>query len=140
MSEGDRALKKKVNSLERNLEQLTLMYHQLVSAKSVLKIDNQVNEKKLKRKVAKVNQLEQELITYREKIEAYKKKSVSMKKEREDHYRMTMIPKHTNIKRSIRGGSRNANLLQNKNIRSSVQVSTLPISNPLFDLEEQKVA
>jgi len=54
MSEGDLALKKKVNSLERNLEQLTLMYHKLVQNKSVLKIDTQVNEKKLKRKVANV--------------------------------------------------------------------------------------
>ena len=132
MSEGDRALKKKVNSLERNLEQLTLMYHQLVSAKSVLKIDNQVNEKKLKRKVAKVAQLEKELGVYREKIEAYKKKSHNMKKEREDAWRMTMTPKHNNIKRTIKGGGHRASTMLN--IRNTVSVS-----NPMFEFEEQKV-
>ena len=42
MSMGEKNLKKKVNSLESNLEQLTVMYHQLLSQRSVLKVDNQV--------------------------------------------------------------------------------------------------
>ena len=42
MTQGERALKKKVNSLETNLEQLSMMYHQLLSQRSVLKVDNQV--------------------------------------------------------------------------------------------------
>ena len=42
MSLGEKNLKKKVNSLESNLEQLTVMYHQLLSQRSSLKVDNQV--------------------------------------------------------------------------------------------------
>jgi len=42
MSEGEKALKKRVNVLGSNLEQLTQMYHQLVSQKSLKKIDAQV--------------------------------------------------------------------------------------------------
>lgn len=44
-SEGERALKKKVVTLENNLEQLTNMYHQLASQKSIWKVDNQVCSK-----------------------------------------------------------------------------------------------
>lgn len=43
MVEGERALKKKVATLENNLEQLTNMYHQLASQKSLWKVDNQVS-------------------------------------------------------------------------------------------------
>jgi hypothetical protein len=42
MSLGEKNFKKKVSSLESNLEQLTVMYHQLLSQRSVLKVDNQV--------------------------------------------------------------------------------------------------
>jgi len=42
MTEGEKALKKKVNTLENNLEQLSAMYHQLASQKSILKVDSQV--------------------------------------------------------------------------------------------------
>jgi hypothetical protein len=42
MTEGEKALKKRVNHLESNLEQITQMYHQLTSQKSVQKIDYQV--------------------------------------------------------------------------------------------------
>lgn len=44
MSEGERGLKKKVVTLENNLEQLTNMYHQLASQKSIWKVDNQVRD------------------------------------------------------------------------------------------------
>ena len=58
LTQGDKALKKNTAKLERNLEQITLMYHQVVSEKSVLKVDLQVAEKKIARKEEKVSQLE----------------------------------------------------------------------------------
>jgi len=42
MSNGEKSLKKKVTSLEGNLEQLTLIYHQLTQKLSSAKIENQV--------------------------------------------------------------------------------------------------
>ena len=42
MTEGEKKLKKKVNTLENNLEQLTSMYHQLASQKNKWNIDAQV--------------------------------------------------------------------------------------------------
>lgn len=75
-SEGERALKKKVVTLENNLEQLTNMYHQLASQKSIWKVDNQVslksyiysyliiiklNENRLKRKTERIINLEKQL-------------------------------------------------------------------------------
>lgn len=42
MSSGEKSLKKKVTSLEGNLEQLTLIYHQLVSKLTNAKVENQV--------------------------------------------------------------------------------------------------
>ena len=42
MTSGEKSLKKKVSSLESNLEQLTLIYHQLVSKLSSSKVDLQV--------------------------------------------------------------------------------------------------
>ena len=49
MSEGERALKRKTDALERNLEQLTLMYHQLVTQKSQISVEKVLAEKKLSR-------------------------------------------------------------------------------------------
>lgn len=57
-----------MNSLEKNLEQLTLMYHQLASQKSVLKVDNQVYEKKLQRKTEKITSLEKQLSQARDQV------------------------------------------------------------------------
>jgi len=42
MSPDDKNFMKKILTLEKNLEQVNLMYHQVVTQKSVLKIENQV--------------------------------------------------------------------------------------------------
>ena len=42
MNPDDKNYVKKILSLEKNLEQVNLMYHQVVTQKSVLKIENQV--------------------------------------------------------------------------------------------------
>jgi hypothetical protein len=42
MNPDDKNYVKKIMSLEKSLEQVNLMYHQVVTQKSVLKIENQV--------------------------------------------------------------------------------------------------
>jgi kinesin family protein 5 len=66
LSRDDQALKQRTNKLERNNEQLTLMYHQVVSEKSVLKVDLQVLERKLQRKDEKIANLEKQVVQGRE--------------------------------------------------------------------------
>jgi uncharacterized protein YaaN involved in tellurite resistance len=66
LSKGDMTLKKKCSKLERSNEQITLMYHQVVSEKSVLKIDLQVAEKKIQRKEEKIKKLEKHFNAARE--------------------------------------------------------------------------
>jgi kinesin family protein 5 len=65
----DRPLKRKVSQLDKNLEQLTVMYHKLVSQNSQLKTDNAVNEKRLSRKEQRVAQLEKNLREAKAKYE-----------------------------------------------------------------------
>jgi kinesin family protein 5 len=65
----DRPLKRKVSQLDKNLEQLTVMYHKLVSQNSQLKTDNAVNEKRLSRKEQRVTQLEKNLREAKAKYE-----------------------------------------------------------------------
>merc|ERR1719217_600938 len=67
--DGDRPLKRKVSQLDKNLEQLTVMYHKLVSQNSQLKTDNAVNEKRLSRKEQRVTQLEKNLREAKAKYE-----------------------------------------------------------------------
>jgi len=61
LKEGDKPLKRKVSQLDKNLEQLTVMYHKLVSQNSGLKVESQVNEKKINRKEQRIQQLERNL-------------------------------------------------------------------------------
>jgi hypothetical protein len=42
LSPDDKNFMKKISTLEKSLEQVNLMYHQVVTQKSVLKIENQV--------------------------------------------------------------------------------------------------
>jgi len=79
MSEGDKSMRRKVNSLERNLEQLTLMYHQLASQKSLLKVDNQVFERKVQRKNEKITELEKQLAKAKEQLNMFKAQAEALK-------------------------------------------------------------
>ena len=57
LTPDEKNLHKKIYTLEKNLEQVNSMYHQIVTQKSVLKIENQIYEKKLKKKNEKINWL-----------------------------------------------------------------------------------
>ena len=43
MNPDDKNYMKKIVTLEKTLEQVNIMYHEVVTQKSVLKIENQVN-------------------------------------------------------------------------------------------------
>ena len=72
----------------------------------------------------------------------------SMKKSRDDALRMTMTPKHVNIKRTIRGGNRSTSMLFRNNPRNTLAVpgensfggmiNTVSVTNPMLEFEEQK--
>merc|ERR1712046_549500 len=69
LRDGDRPLKRKVSQLDKNLEQLTVMYHKLVSQNSQLKTDCQASEKKISRKEERAKSLEKNLREAKAKYE-----------------------------------------------------------------------
>lgn len=118
MSDGEKALKKRSDTLERNLEQLNLMYHQLVSQKSMLKVDKQVSERKIARLNDKIQMLEASSKEKNEKIKKLEQENDALQKELTDHkqqrqsnHRLTMGPGSTGystkIKKVIKGGGDN---------------------------------
>lgn len=66
MNVDEKEMKTKFINYENNLEQLTLMYHQLSSSKNLLSKENQILEKKLKRKTESMKELEKSLNITRE--------------------------------------------------------------------------
>jgi len=65
----DRPLKRKVSQLDKNLEQLTVMYHKLVAQNSGLKVEVSENDKKIQRKDQRIGQLERNLREAKQKYE-----------------------------------------------------------------------
>jgi len=113
INQGDVPLRKKINKLENQAEQITIMYHQVVSEKSVLKVDLQVYEKKLKRKDEKIASLEKALNKLKEGNVALKKilrglKSLKMKANDENRIlegnNVTGIPSSGRVVKPLRGG------------------------------------
>ena len=72
-------LRKKINCFENNIEQITNSYHQLVSQRSVLKVDNQALEKQILRKNERILQLEKLLFEAKEKQNIQKSKYEALK-------------------------------------------------------------
>mmetsp|Transcript_85527 Transcript_85527/g.151371 ORF Transcript_85527/g.151371 Transcript_85527/m.151371 type:complete len:713 (-) Transcript_85527:82-2220(-) len=65
----DRPLKRKVSQLDKNLEQLTVMYHKLVAQNSGLKVEVSESDKKIQRKDQRIQQLERNLREAKQKYE-----------------------------------------------------------------------
>ena len=101
--EADMALKKKVNSLEKNLEHLTNMYRELFRQTSDVKHENEINMRKLRRKEEKLEKLKKQLFYTREQANDYKTKANSLLKQ--IPYHRPEFPKMNNICKKIRGGS-----------------------------------
>jgi kinesin family member 5 len=72
LSESEKVARERSDTLERNLEQLTLMYHQFVSKESSFKVDKKVSERKVQRLTDKVNALDKETRENRDVIEKLK--------------------------------------------------------------------
>eukprot|EP00928_Gymnodinium_smaydae_P099569 TRINITY_DN9540_c0_g1_i1.p1 TRINITY_DN9540_c0_g1~~TRINITY_DN9540_c0_g1_i1.p1 ORF type:complete len:710 (+),score=198.58 TRINITY_DN9540_c0_g1_i1:253-2382(+) len=67
--DAERPLKLKVSQLDRNLEQLTVMYHKLVTQNSGLKVEAGESDKKIQRKDQRIAQLERNLREAKQKYE-----------------------------------------------------------------------
>jgi len=65
----DRHVKRKVSQLDKNLEQLTVMYHKLVAQNSGLKVELAEVDKKIQRKDQRIGQLERNLKEMKQKYE-----------------------------------------------------------------------
>jgi kinesin family member 5 len=103
MSEGDRFLKRKIDTLEKNLQQLTIMYHQLITQKSQLAVDKQLADKKLLRNADKIKSLEEENKKLREFNEQAEFK-IKMCNEENNYLKQRTSIGIGNIKKTIRGG------------------------------------
>ena len=64
----EKELKQKLYNQQKNMEQLTLMYHSLGSQKKLLDINNKVLDKKLKRRNEQMKDLEKKLMVTTEQI------------------------------------------------------------------------
>ena len=110
MSDSDKNTKKKFDTQQRNLEQLNLMYHQLVSQTSILKVNKSIHERKIARLTEKNLENEKALkeatvkISVLEKAEEENLRKIEML---EAKNRTTVGGKNAavhNIKKVIRGG------------------------------------
>lgn len=69
LTEGEKINKERSDGLQRTLEQLTLMYHQLISKESNLKVQKKVSDKKIERITQRLLESEKETRANREAIE-----------------------------------------------------------------------
>uniref|UniRef100_A0A0G4FSF9 Kinesin-like protein n=1 Tax=Chromera velia CCMP2878 TaxID=1169474 RepID=A0A0G4FSF9_9ALVE len=104
--DGERPLKRKVGQLDRNLEQLTIMYHKLVSQNSGLKVECQVNEKKLARKEQRIANLEKSLETAKAKYEKLLQQCANLTSTVESMYKSGAAAqgRRQNMQKPLRGG------------------------------------
>jgi len=108
LKDGDRPLKRKVSQLDKNLEQLTVMYHKLVSQNSGLKVECQVNEKKIQRKEQRIKELDQNLREAKQKYEKLLTQCANLTAAMDVMGRGAVgnVPRRSNVARPIKGGAR----------------------------------
>ena len=90
--------------MQRNLEQLTIMYHQLITQKSQIQVEKQLNEKKLLRANERLKTAELELEKYKEYFKETERKiagfgETALVKEKKRHVT-------GNIMKTIQGGNK----------------------------------
>lgn len=103
MTDGERALKKKTDVLERNLEQLTQMYQQLINQKSTLNVDTKLAEKKITRVSDRNKTLEAEFKNLNLLIEQAESR-LTASEEVTSSQKSSKIMNSNNIKKTIKGG------------------------------------
>mmetsp|Transcript_36829 Transcript_36829/g.78169 ORF Transcript_36829/g.78169 Transcript_36829/m.78169 type:complete len:716 (-) Transcript_36829:71-2218(-) len=109
LRDADRPLKKKVSQLDKNLEQLTVMYHKLVAQNSGLKVEVSENDKKIQRKDQRIAQLEKNLREAKQKYEKLLNQCASLSTAVESMGRMAGgangSSRPRNLIRPMRGGT-----------------------------------
>ncbi|OMJ73454.1 hypothetical protein SteCoe_27847 [Stentor coeruleus] len=112
MSDGEKTLKRRSDALEKNLERLSLMYHQLVTQKSMLKVDKQICDRKIARLTEKSTSNDKQINDLSEKISILERENISLldqtvKLELKIRLIQGTIASNTRIKKVIRGGGDN---------------------------------
>ena len=103
MTDGERALKKKTDILERNLEQLQMMFQQLLNQKSTLGVDGKLADKKLNRVVDFNKKLEEENKKLRSLIDQIENKAAEEVISSQKSSKVSAS--NMNIKKTIKGGN-----------------------------------
>lgn len=80
LSLDDKQSASKIYNLEKSLEQVNILYHQAVTQKSVLKIENQVNENKIKKRDDKIVLYQKEIDELRDQIKVLDEKLLISKR------------------------------------------------------------
>jgi len=111
LSPDDKNFMKKIATLEKNLEQVNLMYHQVVTQKSVLKIENQVRNYNYYSYFTLFKVLEKKIKKNKEKLLASEKENSELniqlkyKDDKINHLNKGKINPPGNVIRIIRGGT-----------------------------------
>lgn len=111
LSVDDYSLKNQLSQLQRQVEQMNLMYHNALSENNVLKVDVQLYEKKLKTRETRIATLEKSFKTLTEQnniMKAYLKRIQSQMKEVSlnsmESHNMSGIPSNGRIVKKIKAG------------------------------------
>merc|ERR1719235_82078 len=104
--DGDRPLKRKVSQLDKNLEQLTVMYHKLVYQNNQLRGENQVMEKRITKKDNKVQLLENNLREAKQKYEKLLNQCANLTTAMDVYQGTRRAGRRAMIRVPIRGGTR----------------------------------
>jgi len=99
-----------VSQLDKNLEQLTVMYHKLVSQNSGLKVECQVNEKKVQRKDARIQSLEKSVREAKSKYEKLLNQCANLTAAMDlmGRTKTSIVRRAPNIVRPLKGGRNSA--------------------------------
>jgi kinesin family protein 5 len=108
LKDGDRPLKRKVSQLDKNLEQLTVMYHKLVYQNNQLRGENQVMEKRITKKDNKVTLLENNLREAKQKYEKLLNQCANLTTAMDVYQGTRRAGRRAMIRVPIRGGTRQA--------------------------------
>lgn len=81
LSDGERVLKRKTETLERNFGQLTLVYHNLVSQKSQISVEKTLAEKRLARVSETIKVLSADVQKFKELYENSEQKYLILEEE-----------------------------------------------------------
>jgi len=130
MSVGERHLKKKMDNLENSLSQLTVLYNQLAQQKSVLKVETQVMEKKLKRKQEENFKLLGDIGELQKKLLEAPSKDLSFAAD-------FRLRRNHKIKKTLKGG-KHGSLRKLQTFQAFPDFSGISRGKPLPDIQEER--